>query len=336
MQRVKTSRIMRERSDVVRSRLQVLQYVIDRLRNDDGRSPMTESHPKFADYALMPDFRSVIEAQTDAPLDRQAFAHVLMRLPDLDSMWLTQRAYLLDDMLRRALGLIPEGMSKPYGRLNVAIFDLALAVIECQRCEERMPPMMAIAHRCAHSPSTYWFLELDREEPLEDEYVRDLRYVARGVRPWDVCCFRVPDLEQIKAVLRVCGKDPETVTGREMHDEDIWVAVKDVLVDGKRKVMRWDAAVSVLMRWLVMESSLTRLSQVYAGHLDATVRATGWSFELLSEEDKRHAKELDGNEEERLVPALTSSGTKYWCCGLCDQLPGGSSYNVIMDHLAVK
>lgn len=246
MQHVQTSRLARERSAAIRSRLQVLQYVIDRLRNDEGRSPMTESHPKFPDYALMPDFRSVIEAQTDAPLDRQAFARVLMKIPDLDSNWLTQRAYLLDDMLRRALGLIPEGMARPYCWLNVSIFDLALAVVECRRCQERMPPMMAISHRCAHSSSTYWFLELDREETPEDDYMRDLRYVARGVRPWDMSCFRVPDLEQVRAVLLACGKDPETATGREMHDEDIWVAVKDVLVDGKRKVMRWDAAVRVL------------------------------------------------------------------------------------------
>lgn len=86
----------------------------------------------------------------------------------------------------------------------------------------------------------------------------------------------------------------------------------------------------------MVEGSLTGLAQVYAGHLDPVVRTSGWQFELLSEEEKRRAKQLEGGEEDRLVPALTNSGTKYWCCGLCDQLPAGSSYSVIMDHLAVK
>lgn len=85
-----------------------------------------------------------------------------------------------------------------------------------------------------------------------------------------------------------------------------------------------------------MDRLPTRSSQVYAGHLDSTVRASGWQFELLSEEDKRRAKEQEENDEDSLIPALMGNGTKYWCCGLCDQLPAGSSNNVILDHLGVK
>lgn len=265
MQHVQTARLTRERSAAIRSRLQVLECVIDRLRNDEGRSSMTESHPKFPDYALMPEFRALIEGPTHAPLDKQAFARAIVRIPDLDGVWLAQRAYLLDDMLRRAMGLVPEGMVKPHGLMNTYIFDLAIALVECRRCQERMPLTMAIPHRCAHSPSTYWFLDFDLEEHAEDDYMRDLRYVARGVRPWDMNCFRVPDLEQVRGVLRACGKDPETTTKKEMHDEDIWVAVKDILVDGKRKVMKWDAAVRGLLTrrsWIVCQRDRRRSTLV--------------------------------------------------------------------------
>jgi len=323
MQHIKDLRVARERSAVFRERLQTLASVISASQDKFGRSPSMESWPKFADYALMPRFRALVEAPNEERIDEETFRDMGVGLPMLDTRWRAEQLLSLENTLAKALGRIPEGrnavvegqgdpLDDPYANL----FHLAVAVFECRRCSYRMPWFNTLSHPCARDPGAYWFLDfnIDDGQPV-DIYSREVRRVARGVYKWDISCFSVPDLEPLKRVIRNCGKDPETVEAEEMTTLDVRLAIKDKLLEGKRKVMTWDAL-------------------AHAGHLDRTVIEGGWQLEVLSEDDKRRAVALESHEEDEIIaPAMLSSQEKFWRCALCDELPNGGTFLTVVEHL---
>ncbi|KAH9832250.1 uncharacterized protein C8Q71DRAFT_778105 [Rhodofomes roseus] len=317
MQDIKDRRVASERSAVLRDRLKTLSLLITSLRDILGRGPSMELHPKFADYALMPEFRALVEAPNEETIDWETVTVLLESLPKLNLRWLRQRVLLLGKMLETALGRVSvetdaelerkaDSQNTPYDHL----LDLAIAVLECRKCSERMPALDAISHRCARGLS--WTLAGGASEL---RYLSQLLSVSRGVRPWSIDCFEVPDLEPIKRTIRACGKDPETVTVDEMDVLDVRLAVKGSFVEGKRKVM-------------------TLAAVLRTGHVDETVCESGWQFEVLSEEDKHRVLELEleAREERLLFPAVLEEDADYWCCMLCDD-QAACTYPGILHHL---
>ncbi|TFY56251.1 hypothetical protein EVJ58_g7752 [Rhodofomes roseus] len=317
MQDIKDRRVASERSAVLRDRLKTLSLLITSLRDILGRGPSMELHPKFADYALMPEFRALVEAPNEETIDWETVTVLLESLPKLNLRWLRQRVLLLGKMLETALGRVSVETDAELERKADSentrydhLLDLAIAVLECRKCSERMPALDAISHRCARGLS--WTLAGGASEL---RYLSQLLSVSRGVRPWSIDCFEVPDLEPIKRTIRACGKDPETVTVDEMDALDVRLAVKGSFVEGKRKIM-------------------TLAAVLRTGHVDETVCESGWQFEVLSEEDKHRVLELEleAREERLLFPAVLEEDADYWCCMLCDD-QAACTYPGILHHL---
>ncbi|KAH9920083.1 uncharacterized protein B0H18DRAFT_1122178 [Fomitopsis serialis] len=309
MQYIQDIRLARERSAVTGKRLELLSNLMNTLRNRDlfGRGSHMELHPKFPDYALMPEFRELVEVPSDRQIETEELMELCHLLPTLRARWLLQRMRLLGKMLATALGLaLPEGIDaegagEDSTNIPYDMFDLAVAVFECRHCCERMTVVNTISHRCARSRIISWFLQPNDDQPDADDcYLHQVRTVspANDTYVWE---------------------NPETVTAEEMLDLDVRLVVKDILVEGRRKVMTWAAA-------------------VYAGQVDDTVRESDWQFEILSEEDKSQVAELELKAEaiEAIMPAVLESDADYWCCALCDEMVGTCTYPAILDHMVFE
>ncbi|KAI0728217.1 hypothetical protein C8Q72DRAFT_780249, partial [Fomitopsis betulina] len=234
MQHIKNRRVAEERSTILHIRLHTLEVVINKLRTEAGRSYLTEFLPKFPDYALIPEFRALMEAPMEDMLNMRACADWVVRLDELDARWVLERKRRLARMIEKALGcVVPVG----------AVIKLAIAVFECQRCTERVHASKALAHRCTRGDGRLWLLDL-RPHETEGTFMYEVRRISRTLRPWDASCLRVPDLEPLRRVIQICGKDPETATKEDMDKLEMRLDVKGQLVDGKRKVLMWDAVVS--------------------------------------------------------------------------------------------
>ncbi|EPS97644.1 hypothetical protein FOMPIDRAFT_1052210 [Fomitopsis schrenkii] len=320
MRRLKEHRITEERSTILHIRLHTLDAVINKLRSEAGRSYVTEFLPKFPDYALMPEFRTLMEAPTEDMLDMRACADWVVRLDELDTRWILERKKRLARMVEKALGRVPEDADDAppadddtNDRSYEAVLKLAIAVFECKWCAERVHASNALAHRCTRGDGRLWLLDLGPRE-TEGTYMYEMRRISRALRPWDASCLRVPDLEPLRKVIQMCGKDPETVTEEDMDKLEMRLAVKGQLVDGKQKVLMWDALLC-------------------AGHLDPVVCESDWQLEVLSEDAMRRAVELEAAREEKFVLDVLNPEAKYWCCRLCDGLALGGSYIAAFTHV---
>ncbi|KAH9832251.1 uncharacterized protein C8Q71DRAFT_778106 [Rhodofomes roseus] len=313
MQQIKDLRVGEERSTLLRERLQTLASVISSMRVRRGRSSATERFPKFADFAYMHEFRELVEAPNEETIDRAAFE--ALDVPTVDSRWMVQRLTQLKELFEESSNSIQGDTHQEQREVGMVEFlGLAVAVFECKQCFKRMHVIDTQAHRCARDAGMYWFLDRDDDRGSEHSYERQVRRVARDVYTWDIHKFRVPDLEPLKNIIRMCGKDPATITAQEMDDLDVRLAIKDDLIDGDRKVMTWDTVVRI-------------------GHLDQTVCDSGWHFEVLSEDDKRRVVELELQQKDEIMTDILMSAKKYLCCALCDEMASGTTFPILMEHL---
>ncbi|KZT70895.1 hypothetical protein DAEQUDRAFT_707622 [Daedalea quercina L-15889] len=321
---IKQHRLARQRSIILHIRLKTLDSIIRELRNRLGRDESTECLPKFADFALMPEFRELMEAPTEDMLDMEAFVSLVIKLCDLEARWIMEQEKRLVGMLERALGRVPEEPDGDHGAKDDSedashqeLLKLAWAVFECRQCSERLHASCAIAHRCTRYNGVHWSFDLDSDETVGN-YMYEVRRISHYVRPWNISCFFVPELEPLWSALQTCGKDPETTTALEMDEQDdVRFAIKGRLIDGKRKVLSW-------------------MGVMRAGHLDPDVCETGWQFDLVSDEDIRKAKALESERDEEIAEELLGDKAKFWCCGLCDEAAHGRTRSVILDHVGEK
>lgn len=252
MQQLKDRRSAEERCAVLRTRLRTLQTVTKRLRIDVGSHELTEFLPKIPDYALMPEFRILMEASTEDVIDAQALVDLTGRLRELELPWVIRRQKRLARMLEKASGRLPEDADEEppededlNDTSHRTILHLAISTFECHQCSERFHATDAMVHRCTRGDGRLWLLDSLHE--TEGTYMYEVRRISRTVRPWNVSCLRVPDLEPLRRVIQTCGKDPATATEEDMDKPETRLVVKGQLVDGKRKVMTWDIVVSYLL-----------------------------------------------------------------------------------------
>lgn len=240
MQDIQDTRLAEERSDIIQMRLSLFDGFVTEMR---AVSLPEEVHLKFIDFATMPEYRALLDVPTDPDaFDEDAFRALVDRVPSLKSQWYAQKEEHLARMLEVAMGRVHAGESED--REHARILQLALSVLECKCCDERMEARSALSHRCARQPGLPWssYPVVDDPDITPGTYMHEVRAFCPWVCPWSPECFRVPDLEPLRRVIRTCGKDPNTVTANEMHALDVRLAV--TLADGRRRVMQWEDVVS--------------------------------------------------------------------------------------------
>ncbi|TFY58823.1 hypothetical protein EVJ58_g6183 [Rhodofomes roseus] len=185
LEQYREARIRRERPAILRARLSDLRRVVCELQlgTRGYRTPETEYGPQFADIALMPEFRALVEASIDVEIKRSTFRGVCSQLPALFARFNTNRPAILAGMFSQRIGrpTSPTGCTK--------ILDLAIAWFHCDGCKRYLRSPGVFAHQCQRPH----YRDTEREE-FDDPYVYDVA-VASTFHAWSTTKLR-PVLEE--------------------------------------------------------------------------------------------------------------------------------------------
>lgn len=245
------AKLKQMRRDIIIVRLQILRQTYREYQlsfNPEGlRTRELEFEAKFADVALMPELRALVEASFDAEIEvgedhitAEIFQAELASLPDLRSAFNFRRQLELSDNMARALGC----------QTWIGILELAVAWFTCEVCQRYVRWPEVLAHLCQRPG----YAGTEREEWAQDYYPHDVAVVS-GFLAWSSRTLRpiVPeDISTLRGLITVCGLDPATATAAQMDALDARVTYKrmaSTAVDkmGRGKVvMTWRRAVWAL------------------------------------------------------------------------------------------
>lgn len=240
----KDMKLKEKRQLVIIHRLRVLRraYSEHQLGEQGLRTRERDFEPRFADIALMPEFRALVESSFDAYADVDAdrinmavFRAELANLPDLAVTFNRHRELALSDMMAQALGC----------PTWVGILDLAIAWFHCGVCKTYVRFPEVLAHMCQRRR----YRGRPRKEKAKDYYVYDVAK-AGGYHAWSANTLTPivrEDLVNLRGLVTACGLDPKIATAAEMDALDARVtcttpAVVDEWLEGKQ-VMTWRRAV---------------------------------------------------------------------------------------------
>lgn len=214
-------KIKQQRHLVTLHRLGVLRDAYSEHQGEQGlRTGARECGigPHFADIALMPVFRALVESSFDADADihddrvnSKVFLTELAELPDLTANFNRRRELELS-----------EKMAQAFGRPTwVGILDLAIAWFHCDVCNEYVRFPELLEHTCQR-PWSFNLWQTPREEGGQDHYADDVTEVS-DCYAWssDTLSPIVPgELALLRSLVAACELDPETATAAQMDALD--------------------------------------------------------------------------------------------------------------------
>ena len=223
---IKEMRLLAERRAIVLGRLEKLKAVVTAARSaQPKRTAADEDKPRCRDLAMMPELREMIEAPNDVAVTEETMPAVPLVLPFLEKRWLRERKAELVAMLRET------GVDRE-ARKGVDLLGLAAVVFKCKNCNRFMHHPQVLMHECKSGARP-------GNEPgaLYSGCVFD----AFGrTHPWARSTFCVaPQVESVRALIKLCGKDPKMVTHNDMDAAGLKVVFNEWFV------MSWRRAVSL-------------------------------------------------------------------------------------------
>ncbi|TFY56987.1 hypothetical protein EVJ58_g7301 [Rhodofomes roseus] len=238
MEQYREARLRKERAGIIHTRLLDLRRVIYRIELGKKGFRMLN----FSDIALMPEFRSLVEA----PNDVERFDAIRKRM--LEDM-LVQRLGPQESAANPNIFDLAKMLARWLGRqgdsATANILDLAVAWFHCDRCKTYLRSPDVFAHRCQRP----CYGESDRED-FEDPYVYDVAK-ASTFHAWSTTNLRPileKDLVALRSLILACGLNPERATAQEMDALDARVTCNEIPVPHASKtngklVMNWRRAV---------------------------------------------------------------------------------------------
>lgn len=240
MAEAKVKRIKKERAALIRVRVGYLKNALEQhqyVKWDHNAKDRVYVQP--GDCLWMPEIRAIIEDTSEEATKEDFIAVFTDVLPGLTSRWVNERRAEYTARLAKALG-DSEGMkvSDP--------LDLAIASFSCSECRGRVPFdghdmrwTEILQHRCLFSKphhddsSTANYKGCDRS---------DLRHYDP---PLAERIFHYSgDMASLREVIKVCGRDPETVTYRELDACGVRLRCLLCAMLSRQETFDWKAAVS--------------------------------------------------------------------------------------------
>lgn len=215
------------------------------------------SLPRAIELMRRPEVRSLVEEDNDADVDVDAFEPLIEHFLAWTAEWRTKR----EDELRALVRASDRFKNVPHGTDPLALAALAFT---CTRCpmyyENPLLPGNALLSYCCLYPRK----KTKDVQHVEDPYECAMLW-ASPYPDGDFCATWNVEKDPIwhRAVLavdqwadcaaevvRACGKDPRTTTQADMDAAGVRLWCKWCDKDGRRTVMRWQAAVRVPVRTL--------------------------------------------------------------------------------------
>ncbi|KAH9935794.1 uncharacterized protein B0H18DRAFT_423867 [Fomitopsis serialis] len=282
MQEIKDFRLRTERRALLRTRLNMLKAAVTAARTTPTKRTVEDEYkPKFQNLAFMPVFREFVDAPNDVVVNQEAFAALMPRLPLLDEQWQKESR----EQLRAKLADHVDAQD------GADVLNLAVAVFKCKGCPRILGHPQVLAHECVGS--------LLMESPGQhDDYLKLVVDVGYKY-PWNADHIQVvTELERVRAIIEICGKDPKVATQKDMDDADLRV-VYDSPYDGGR-VMSWRRAVRFVLNGIGTYGQFVRSQWMKA-----------------TEEQKAAVKDREESHKAALMIDSYSRCLE-WRCGYCD------------------
>ncbi|KAI0744138.1 hypothetical protein C8Q80DRAFT_1185250 [Daedaleopsis nitida] len=214
MERVRTNRLDSEHQELLRQRLTILYGLITKWEQSSiPRSADTDWHPLFADFALMPCFREIVEAPSETEVTAEDFQHLRDQLPALRNAWVEERRAEFESITAVA----PTGDDVPP-------LSLAVVTFGCKRCHRnglRWPHVLA--HACPRAPLFRHRAEGPDQklrQAIDNTCINQEQLTLlspTGQRAFTpVPKFNVPT-KKVELAIEACGKDPAVATYEEME-----------------------------------------------------------------------------------------------------------------------
>ncbi|KAI0769765.1 hypothetical protein BD413DRAFT_613782 [Trametes elegans] len=208
---IRDRRFEAERLQATTHRLQMLRAVVEEHESSAGaRNFESDLRAEFADIALRPLLRKLVEAPTTDVVAKDDFAKVCKGFAALQSEWLSDR----EREFGQLIGNVSETESRPCGDL-VALAVVTFGCKDCKRAGMRWPHVLA--HRCGRANP-------DDVSHSMGQYVqvlgricdgKDIPYPWRRSPPFKAECLS--DSAILKLV-RAVGCDPSTTTHEEIEN----------------------------------------------------------------------------------------------------------------------
>ncbi|KZT08449.1 uncharacterized protein LAESUDRAFT_676534 [Laetiporus sulphureus 93-53] len=228
MQQERDARMQRERDVHTRVehdltitvRLCILQQVSNQLLSAPPWTAACAYRLLPHDLPYVPEIRALIEAPTSCSIPAYMFSS-LRKIVLSHSMDWQQHA------TEQLINLLP-GVSAAEG---VDVLELAVVTFWCTECLQILFHRYVLAHICLRAER----IGIEQDVFLDGRVVPPVWSASRVAAS--------PNMHQLRALVEMCGWDPDSTTAQEMDEYDIRYACP--CVDGRTMVMRWRKAVEI-------------------------------------------------------------------------------------------
>lgn len=241
MEKLREDRLVREHAQALQGRWAVLEASLKAL------SILPEARAcgiSIGDIALMPEIREIVDVPADVLVGEASFAGVHAKFGDMVERWrmdaaTTLRRLIMETQPARVLKETKRKTKvKATAQPKVDVLELATTRFRCRRCNAQEAALYwpgVLAHACVRS----------KLSPLgaEDTYKRFIYGNLVSRTDGKILCTLGESLDvakpsvTAKVIIRGCGKNPDTVTAKEMNALDI------MLMSNDGKIRTWRSAV---------------------------------------------------------------------------------------------
>jgi hypothetical protein len=224
LEQLKAARLKRERGELLRSRMFILENLV---KEYTSTQPRTKPLPKAVDIAALEPFYSLIFSPMDIILEefKSNVIGFQTELTDLCDKWVKSSSELLVRLLPKSFATNPD-------------LHLATIFFRCRWCREPISYPRVLKHEC---------LTMNHSR-TSDESDDELLQASNLYHPWNYGGEQVTFHEEghlcAKEIISVCGQDPDSITLSEMDDLDYRVECLHCAHPSRgRLVMKWKTAV---------------------------------------------------------------------------------------------
>ncbi|OBZ69191.1 hypothetical protein A0H81_10740 [Grifola frondosa] len=216
--------------------------------------PFHEIFPNFADFCIMPEVRAILDLPKDVVLTESSTEIKMLQpeIPRLVQRWRQDNSQNLLDMMPPAIG--SEGKFE-YGKPSR--LDLATTWFKCSSCFSDIvnyPRVLAHDHLSLKGAANML------PETVEDNLFNAFSLVLQHF-PWNYSgnkvCFHVEAHNAAREIVRLCGKDPDVATTREMDELDPRLAFVRPADEEVVSVVTWKDAVWKICLSTELSNSVT-------------------------------------------------------------------------------
>lgn len=232
MEQAREDRIVRDRMQVLQERWTPLEATLTTL----SHLPEARAYNiAIGDIALMPEIREIVDVSEEVSVDEASFAEVHAKFGDMAERWKLDGAAKLRELVFQWLPTLVqpkpketkrEGKGKAKAKPEVDVLELATVRFHCNNCHDGGVALYwpgVLAHECL------------RDVPHSEEDDAYKRFICdKMMRRPSTAMFGHLDRLKVaepsnaaKAVIRLCGKNPDTATVEDMNSLNVMLLRDD-------------------------------------------------------------------------------------------------------------